>query len=100
MSGLIIGLGLAGAFAAAVSRTSGEMAYDWNGGTVKPGALGRYVKAIAIGAALGAGTGWLFSGDGQTPEQAAISACYDKAPQGATVTITTNAQGVKCEYKP
>jgi hypothetical protein len=99
MSALMIGLSIAGAFAGAASGWSRELTHDWNGGTTKPGALGRFARATAVGAALGLGAGWLLS-DGQTKDEAAIQACYDNAPQGGTVNITRGPEGVTCSYRP
>jgi hypothetical protein len=93
----MIGLGLVGAFGGAVCGFIGELTHDWNGGTTKPGALGRMFKAVAIGAGLGVGTGWLMT-DSKTKDEAAIEECYKQAPAGGTVNITRTDAGVQCAY--
>jgi hypothetical protein len=97
MSGWMIGLGLTGAFMGAACGWLGELTKDWNGGSTKPGALGRFFKAAAIGAGLGIGAGWLMT-DSKSKDEAAIEACYKQAPAQGTVNITRTAEGVKCSY--
>ncbi|MBU0858888.1 MAG: hypothetical protein KJ667_03030, partial [Alphaproteobacteria bacterium] len=82
MSGWMIGLSLAGAFAGAACGWVNELTKDWNGGTTKPGALGRFCRATATGAAIGLGAGWLMT-DGQTKDEAAMEACFKAMPPGA-----------------
>ena len=97
MSAWMIGLGLTGAFMGVAVGWVGELTKDWNGGTTKPGALGRFFRATAVGAAMGVGAGWQMT-YGQTKDEAAIAACHKNKPAQANVQINVTPQGVQCNY--
>lgn len=99
MSAWIIGLGLVGTCAGVASGLFNEMVADWNGGGGTKRPVRNMTKHTLVGAALGAGLGWLIT-DSDSALDKAMEACKNNTPAASTMVLTADESGVKCSYLP
>ena len=109
MNGLTLGLMIGGTVAGGALGVLGSfyymMAHFWGGGAQNVSSARWGIVGAFMGAAVGGGAGWLFSGGPQDmmnarQEQATISECMNKAP-GQKVVIARNDKGeITCAPAP
>ena len=109
MNGLTLGLMIGGTVAGGALGVLGSvlyaMAHMWTGGGRDVSPLRSGLAGAFLGAAVGGGAGWLFSGGPQDylntrQQQSAITACMDKAP-GQKVVVARNDKGdITCAPAP
>jgi len=109
MNGLTLGLMIGGTVAGGALGVLGSfyyaMAHMFTGGGRDVSPLRSGLVGAFMGAAVGGGAGWAFSGGPQDilnarQEQATISACMDKTP-GQKIVIARNEKGaITCAPAP
>lgn len=109
MNGLTLGLMIGGTVAGGALGVLGSimyaMAHMWTGGGRDISPLRSGIVGAFMGAAVGGGAGWLFSGGPQDylnarQDQSTMSTCLDKAA-GQKVVIGRNEKGeITCAPAP